>query len=115
MHPILRKRCRRQGGPAMFGSGIIDVAVGLVFVYVILSFIVTAVQEVIETFIKLRAAHLAKGIEKLLGSVKTKEFFAHPFIKGLSPNKWTGAGTRKPSYIPSRMFATTVLDLIVKA
>lgn len=99
----------------MFGSAVIDVAVGMVFVYLVLSFVVTAVQEVLETFIKLRAAHLGKGIEKLLGSEKAKEFFENALIKGISPDKWFGEGTRKPSYISSRTFAATVLDLIAKA
>lgn len=99
----------------MFGSAILDVAIGLVFVYLLLSFIVTAAQELLETFIKLRAAHLAKGIEKLLGSDIAKQFFDNPMIKGFSPDKWFGAGTRKPSYIPSRAFAATVLDILARA
>lgn len=99
----------------MFGSAILDVAIGLVFVYLLLSFIVTAAQELLETVIKLRAAHLAKGIEKLLGSDIAKQFFDNPMIKGLSPDKWFGAGTRKPSYIPSRAFAATVLDILARA
>src|SRR5437899_541214 len=99
----------------MFGSVMIDIVVGLVFTYLLLSLIVTAVQEVIESIIKLRAAHLAKGIEKLLGSDKATEFFDNPVIKAMSPDKWRGAGTRKPSYIEPRAFATAVLDLIVRA
>jgi len=99
----------------MFGSAIIDVAIGVVFVYLLLSLVVTASQELIETVIKLRAAHLAKGIEKLLGNGKATEFFNHALIKGLSPNQWLGDGTRKPSYIPSRTFAMTLLDMLATA
>lgn len=99
----------------MFGSAVIDVAIGLVFVYLLLSFIVTAIQELIETAVKLRAAHLAKGVQKLLGSDKAREFFEHPFIEDISPDKWFGKGTRKPSYIASQTFAAAVLDIIVKA
>lgn len=99
----------------MFGSTVIDVAIGLVFVYLLLSFIVTAIQEVIETAVKLRAAHLAKGVHKLLGSDKAKEFFDHPLIEEISPDKWFGKGTRKPSYIASHTFATALLDIILKA
>jgi hypothetical protein len=98
----------------MFGSAILDVAIGLTFVYLLFSLIVTAAQEVIESFIKLRAAHLAKGIQKLLGSEKTKEFFEHALIKGLSPDAWFGNKPRKPSYIPAQTFSTTVLNMIAK-
>ena len=99
----------------MFGSTTLDIALGITFLYLLLSLVVTAVQEVIETLIKLRAAHLAKGIEKLLGSSMATSFFANSLIKAFSPNQWFGAGTRKPSYIPSRAFAVTVLDLIAPA
>ena len=99
----------------MFGSTTLDIALGITFMYLLLSLVVTAIQEVIETVIKLRAAHLAKGIEKLLGSSLATSFFANPLIKAFSPNQWFGSGTRKPSYIPSRAFAVTVLDLLSQA
>jgi hypothetical protein len=99
----------------MLGSATIDIAIGLVFVYLLLSLVVSAAQEVIETIIKLRGAHLAKGVEKLLGEARAKEFFASAAIKALSPDQWFGSGTRKPSYIPSRTFATVVLDLVAPA
>jgi len=99
----------------MFGSTTLDIALGITFMYLLLSLVVTAVQEVIDTLIKLRAAHLAKGVEKLLGSPMAKNFFANPLIKAFSPNQWFGQGTRKPSYIPSRAFAVTVLDLLAQA
>src|SRR5215470_215858 len=99
----------------MFGSTTLDIALGITFMYLLLSLVVTAIQEVIDTLIKLRAAHLAKGIEKLLGSPMATSFFANPLIKAFSPNQWFGPGTRKPSYIPSRAFAVTVLDLLAQA
>ena len=99
----------------MFGSATVDIAIGLVFVYLVLSLVVSAAQEVLETIIKLRGAHLAKGIEKLLGAARAREFFASAPVAALSPDRWFGAGTRKPSYIPSRTFATVVLDMIVPA
>src|SRR5262249_20693610 len=58
--------------------------------------------------------HLSKGIEKLLGTENAERFFTHPLIRALSPDKWFGEGTRRPSYLPSRTFAMTVLNLIKK-
>lgn len=100
----------------MFGSAILDVAVGMVFVYLLSSLIVTAINELIETAIKLRASHLAKGISKLLEDPKKVEaFFDQPLVKGLSPNSWFAKQPRKPSYLPSRTFAATLLQLIAPA
>jgi hypothetical protein len=99
----------------MFGSAILDIAIGLMFVYLLLSLIVTAVNELIETFIKLRAAQLAQGVAKLLGKEKAEEFFKSALIKGLSPKTFFGNGSRKPSYIPAQTFASAVLNLIAPA
>ena len=89
----------------MFGSTTLDIALGITFMYLLLSLVVTAVQEVIETLIKLRASHLAKGIEKLLGSPMAKNFFANLLIKAFSPNQWFGQGTRKPLSLTTILFA----------
>lgn len=42
----------------MFGSKILDVAIGLVFVYIVVSVLCTAVREGLEAFLKTRAAYL---------------------------------------------------------
>ena len=41
----------------MLGSEILDVAIGLVFVYIVVSVICTAVREGIEAWLKTRAAY----------------------------------------------------------
>ena len=100
----------------MFGSVIVEIAIGLVFVYLLLSFVVTAVQELVNSVFKIRAVQLAKGIQKMLGANKAKEFFDHALIKGLSPNKLIFRnGTRRPSYIPPRTFVSTLVDMIASA
>ena len=72
----------------MFGSAILDVAIGLIFVYLVLSLVITAVNELFDSLIKLRADQLAKGVVKLLGSKKAEEFFNHVIIKAQCPNSW---------------------------
>lgn len=101
----------------MFGSTVLEVVIGVMFVYLLLSFIVTAVQELIDSTFKLRAAQLARGLQKLLGSKDNKdEFLQHPLIKGMSPtNLLFRSGNRNPSYIPPRSFVLTLLDMIAKA
>ncbi len=92
----------------MFGSQVLDVVVGLVFIYLLLSIICTAVNETIAALFSLRARNLAKGIANLLADKRVKGlaelFYEHPLIKSLY------RGGKKPSYIPSRTFALAFLD-----
>jgi len=51
----------------MFGSELLDVVIGMVFVFLLLSLICSAVNELLETRLKNRAGDLEKGITGLLG------------------------------------------------
>ncbi len=110
----------------MFGSAILDVAVGLIFVYLVVSLMVTAVTELISSRLRWRAATLYLGIQNLLDSPGTQtwaaKLYAHPLIQGLSPlvtKPVTDAAAAAkananggPSYIPSRTFAVALLDTL---
>jgi len=110
----------------MFGSAILDVAVGLIFVYLIVSLMVTAVTELIASGLRWRAATLYLGIQNLLDNPGTQtwaaKLYAHPLIQGLSPLVTKpvadAAAAAKananggPSYIPSRTFAVALLDTL---
>ena len=50
----------------MFGSDIIDVAIGMCLIFLMASLICTAIQEGFEGMLKMCAADLAKGIRELL-------------------------------------------------
>ena len=50
----------------MFNSGILDVAIGLIFIYLLLSLIASAANEMIERWLKNRATDLERGIRELL-------------------------------------------------
>ena len=92
----------------MFGSPILDVIAGMVFIYLLLSIICTAANEIIASLFSLRALNLAKGIANLLADKRVKGldelFYDHPLIKSLY------RGKRKPSYIPDHTFALAFLD-----
>jgi len=92
----------------MFGSQVLEVVVGLVFIYLLLSIICTAANEMISSLFSLRARNLAKGIANLLSDNRVKGldelFYDHPLIKSLS------RGRKKPSYIPAATFALAFLD-----
>jgi hypothetical protein len=94
----------------MFNSGILDVAIGIVFIYLLVSLIVTAVNELIAAIFKMRGRVLWQGLCTLLPSGTKKEnmaeeIYRHPLIAGLSHGG-------RPSYIPSRTFALALLDVI---
>jgi len=84
----------------------LDVAIGLVFVYMVLSLAVTALNELFAAAFKRRALLLRAGITHLLDDELTTRVYAHPLIRSLYKGK-TG-----PSYIPSRSFAIAVLDAL---
>jgi hypothetical protein len=98
----------------MFGSMVLEVAIGLVFVYLLLSLVVTAITELISGWRKWRAQNLWAGVRNLLDSGEAEEWvtklYDHPLIQGLSPS--TKSGKKGPSYIPSRTFAVALLETL---
>jgi hypothetical protein len=71
----------------MFGSEVLEAAIGLVLLFLFLSLICTAIVEAVEAILKHRAMDLERGIRELLddhdGTTITKTFFDHPQIYGL--------------------------------
>ncbi len=119
----------------MLISGVLDVAIGMVFVYLILSLITSAANEAIELKLKNRASDLEKGLRELLdpgktagGSEVVQQIYDHPLINGLFEGKFSESGikakagaikgmlksTSLPSYIPSKNFALAVMDLALR-
>jgi hypothetical protein len=106
----------------MFGSVILDTAIGMILVFLLLSLMVTAANEIIAAALLSRAKWLRKGLNRLLTAGWVDRLYAHPLIQGtaidpptkwqqLSSLPWRGEG---PSYIPSRAFATALLDLVTE-
>jgi hypothetical protein len=111
----------------MFGSVVLEVAIGLVFVYLLISLMVTAVTEIVAGLLKTRAKNLWKGIRNILdsGTASTwvDQLYSHPLVASLcSPHKEqdaaTSPGTKAkvprhgPSYLPSRTFAVSLLEIL---
>jgi hypothetical protein len=95
-------------------SGItaLDVAIGIAFLYFLLSLVCSAVVEGIAGWFKLRALELERGIRRLLASERAAaEFYDKWRIKALfKPAGRIFKSERKPSYISPRAFALTVMD-----
>jgi len=100
----------------MFGSAMLDVAVGMIFVYLLLSLICSAFNELLETRLKNRAGDLEKGIKGLLGpnTGLVDKLYNHGLIFGLFRGTYAEAAKNRtlPSYIPSKDFATAVANIL---
>lgn len=110
----------------MFGSSILEVAIGLILIFLLLSLIASAVQEAIESVIKFRGVHLERGIRELLGDGKgtglARTFYEHPLICSLYRGSYTPPeedkerrrGGNLPNYIPARNFAVALIDIATR-
>jgi hypothetical protein len=104
----------------------LDVAIGLFFIYLILSLLTSGIQELIATVLEWRAKQLKEAIQILLGdneandpSAKQAQKIAndlwnHPLIRSLNQRKKRKFLPRSvgPSYISSKMFAATLLEIL---
>ncbi|AFZ23174.1 hypothetical protein Cylst_0848 [Cylindrospermum stagnale PCC 7417] len=74
---------------------ILDLAIGLIFIYLILSLLASEIQELITTVLQWRAVHLKKSIEILVAGDATKseeetviklvnDLYEHPLIKSVN-------------------------------
>ena len=76
----------------MFNSAIFDVAIGLAFIFLLFSLLVSATCEMLAGIFKWRAANLWDGLEHLLQSEEARNaLYNHPLIRGLAPNPAPGA------------------------
>ena len=107
----------------MFGSEILDVAIGLALVFLMLSFMASAVREAIESVMKTRAVYLERAIRELVadpgGTGMAKAFYEHPLIASLYQGSIEQKAVRRlggalPTYIPAKSFAYTIVDLAIR-
>ncbi|PXX34903.1 hypothetical protein [Undibacterium pigrum] len=110
-------------------STVIDIAIGLVLVYFLLSMVCSALNELLAQLLASRAKYLKKGLTILLTDPeKLKKFYEHPLIASLGEP--VAASTSRlffgdikpmagknlhPSYIPSKAFAQALIDMVVQA
>jgi len=101
----------------------LDVAIGLFFIYLTLSLLVSGIQELIATVLEWRAKQLKEAIQIILGDNEANDpsakqakkiandLWDHPLIRSLNQRKII-RGSVGPSYISSKMFAATLLEII---
>ncbi len=103
----------------------LDVAIGMILVYLLVSLICTSINELVEAKLKLRAVDLEQGIRGLLNNDTqlTQEVYDHPLIDSLFRGKYNPKDIRRgknrytrgstlPSYIPAKNFAIALIDIV---
>jgi hypothetical protein len=107
--------------PDLTGLPALDVLVGMAFLFFLLATVVSSINEVAQTVLNARARILTRGIRTLVEDKEAaNQFFEQWRIKRLAKpagfirNAAQGvpgvAERRRPSYIPSRAFALTLLE-----
>ncbi len=100
----------------LLGSAVLEVAFGLIFVYLLLSVLCSAIGEYIEAKFNNRAKYLQQGIQLLLNETRgggvdlAKMLYSHGLVRPL----YRDAG-KLPSYIPSRTFALALWNMATTA
>ena len=100
----------------LFNSTILDVIIGLIFVYLLLSIMCTAANEWVAALTRRRGETLRRGLAQLLAgqpiklptaeSTLVNEFYEHPLIKSMIHDK------NHPTYLSPRNFSATLTDII---
>ncbi|HEY8378064.1 MAG TPA: hypothetical protein VIK91_16315 [Nannocystis sp.] len=101
----------------MFDSVVLDIAIGLVFVFLATSLAITAGNELLASLFKWRAKDLATGLRMLTGCGKSdivRAIYQHPLIRGLHRDEQATGGRKAPSYIPANLFAMALLDIALR-
>jgi hypothetical protein len=121
----------------MFNNVVLDVFIGLIFIFLLYSLLATVVMEIIATQLAFRSKILERAILRMLEDGKTTSggfiisklkglfyllfrtnrltdkafataFYSHPLIKYLAEDSWFS----KPSYISAKNFSKVILDLL---
>jgi hypothetical protein len=99
--PRSKERIHLSG---LFGSRVLEAALGLASIYLLLAMFCSTVNEWIAALLAVRARMLKKGLGGLLGET-AKEFYEHPTIQALIQD---GA---HPEHIAPGVFAQVVMDI----
>jgi hypothetical protein len=106
----------------MFGSELLEVAIGVGALYLVLSLVCSAITEAVARAFAMRSSTLRSGIRNLLSDPEGKDlaraFYDHPLVKGLYRRGWFDhkvGRDGKPSYISARVFRLALLDTLPRA
>lgn len=105
----------------LFNSVILEVAIGIFFIYLVTSLLCSGISELITGIFNLRARRLKQGINNLLKDEENKElinsFYDSKLIQGLFTPSFMDIilyrrENSEPSYIPANIFARVLRDVL---
>jgi hypothetical protein len=116
-------------------GAIVEVAIGLIFVWIVLSLATIQIQESINVRLDKRARDMEDAIHEMLANPNLKaQFYDHPVIRALTSRKrkepsripawfyrypllrgFTKEIRKLPSYIPSQQFSLALFDIAMTA
>ena len=101
----------------MFNSSVLEIAIGLIFIYLLLSVICTSINEAISSFINQRGKNLFVGIKNLLNDPSFNSLAQHVYNHGLVSGSTQYATQptkpdREPSYLAPNVFSSALLDIL---
>ncbi|MBL1215417.1 MAG: hypothetical protein HND52_18770 [Ignavibacteriae bacterium] len=105
----------------MFGSEILEIAIGLIFIYMLLSLFASTINEIIAKLFSLRGRNLRKAIHFMFDEEDTQfqiqRFFNDPLIKKLSARPILDKlGIKSPTdYLPKNTFSKILTKAIFKS
>jgi hypothetical protein len=101
----------------MLGSNTLEIAIVIIFIYLLLSLICTVVNESIANIIEQRGKNLLAGIQNLLNDPSftglAQYLYTHGLVGGVMQNVTNFNKTNKlPSYIAPTNFALALMDIL---
>jgi hypothetical protein len=101
----------------MFGSNSLEVATGIIFIYLLLSLICSVINEGIAAALEQRGKNLLEGIKNLLNDPEFTSLAQQVYTHGLIDGVMQGAtdftkANRLPSYIAPTNFALSLMDIL---
>ncbi len=108
----------------MFGSEIIEVAIGLVFVYLMLCLLCSGIKEAVARVLAWRSKTLEAALVKMIDDPQAlKELYEHPLVRELHLDRRYHKlqailpvlkHRSKPSFISAQTFSTVIFDNLLK-
>lgn len=95
----------------MFGIEVLEIVIGLIFVYLLLSLLATTLNELVMQWLYSRGKNLYIALQTMLddeADVLCERFFGHPLIQKLKKRGHQGF----PSYISQAYFAKVITELL---
>ena len=92
---------------------VIDIAIGLVFIYITCALFCTAAQEIIAQWLNTRGEVLKRAIAEMLTGLESGKFWDQPSVKvALKAVVSESDKELVPSHLPKQLFSRGVLELI---